>query len=155
MTMESVHTSESVAESAALEWAQRLFTELPIAALLGARPLGCDPQRGRFTVAFDARRDFCNLIGSIQGGMLTAMLDLAMSFATLCTLENGFVVPSLEMKTSFIAPARPGTITGEGALLRRGRTIAFMEGRLLDSDGNLLTVASATGQIRPRPTPPQ
>jgi uncharacterized protein (TIGR00369 family) len=150
MTMESVHTSES----AALEWAQRLFTELPIAALLGARPLGCDPQRGRFTVAFEARRDFCNLIGSVQGGMLTAMLDLAMSFATLCTLENGFVVPSLEMKTSFIAPARPGTITGEGALLRRGRTIAFMEGRLLDDGGNLLTVASATGQIRPRPTPP-
>ena len=82
--------------------------------------------------------------------MLTAMLDLAMSFAVLCSLEDGHVVPSLEIKTSFIAPARPGEIVGEGIMIRRGRSIAFMEGRLTDTDGNLLSTASATGQIRLR-----
>jgi uncharacterized protein (TIGR00369 family) len=86
----------------------------------------------------------------VQGGMLTAMLDLAMSFAVLCSLEDGHVVPSLEIKTSFIAPARPGEIVGEGIMIRRGRSIAFMEGRLSDADGNLLSTASATGQIRLR-----
>jgi hypothetical protein len=49
-----------------------------------------------------------------------------------------------------IAPARPGEIVGEGMLVRRGRSIAFMEGRLTDPQGNLLTTASATGQIRLR-----
>jgi hypothetical protein len=53
------------------------------------------------------------------GGMLTAMLDLAMSFAVPCALEDGHVVSSLEVKTSFIAPARPGAIVGDGMLVRK------------------------------------
>jgi uncharacterized protein (TIGR00369 family) len=137
-------------ESEALDWAKRRFAELPVAGLLSAQPIRCDPQRGRITVSFQARPDFCNLIGSVQGGMLTAMLDLAMSFAVLCSLEDGHVVPSLEIKTTFIAPARHGAIVGEGIMIRRGRSIAFMEGRLTDTDGNLLSTASATGQIRLR-----
>jgi uncharacterized protein (TIGR00369 family) len=137
-------------EVEALDWAKHRFAELPVAGLLSAQPIRCDPQRGRITVSFQARGDFCNLIGSVQGGMLTAMLDLAMSFAVLCSLEDGHVVPSLEIKTSFVAPARPGEIVGEGIMIRRGRSIAFMEGRLTDTEGNLLSTASATGQIRLR-----
>ena len=101
-------------EAEALDWAKHIFTQLPVAGLLTAQPIRCDPQRGRITVAFQARREFCNLIGSVQGGMLTAVLDLAMSFAVLCALDDGHVVPSLEVETSFIAPARPGEIVGEG-----------------------------------------
>jgi uncharacterized protein (TIGR00369 family) len=141
-------------EAEALDWARRLFAELPVAGLLGARPLRCDPHAGRMTVMFQAQRDFCNLMGSVQGGMLTAMLDLAMAFAVLCTLEDGHVVPSLEVKTTFITPARAGEITGEGMLVRKGRSIAFMEGRLFDPQGNLLATASATGQIRLRQPAP-
>jgi uncharacterized protein (TIGR00369 family) len=137
-------------EIEALDWAKRRFAELPVAGLLSAQPIRCDPQRGRITVSFQARRDFCNLIGSVHGGMLTAMLDLAMSFSVLCSLEDGHVVPSLEIKASFIAPAAPGEIIGEGITIRRGRAIAFMEGRLTDADGHLLSIASATGQIRLR-----
>ena len=137
-------------EPEALDWAGRLFAELPVAGLLGARPVNCDPQRGRMKVEFQARQEFCNLMGTVQGGMLTAMLDLAMAFAVLCTLDDGHVVPSLELKTSFLAPVRPGVIIGEGMLLRKGRTIAFMQARLIDTRGALLATASATGQIRLR-----
>jgi uncharacterized protein (TIGR00369 family) len=140
-------------EPEALDWAGRLFAELPVAGLLGARPVTCDPRRGRMMVEFQARREFCNLMGTIQGGMLTAMLDLAMAFAVLCSLDDGHVVPSLEIKTTFLAPARPGIIIGEGALLRKGRTIAFAEARLTDPHGKLLATASATGQIRLRRSP--
>lgn len=146
--------SRHASEAAALAWAAHVFSELPIAGLLGARPIGCDPQRGRMTVAFQATREFCNLMGVVQGGMLAAMLDLAMAFAVLCTLEDGTVVPSLEIKTSFLAPARAGALTGEGHLVRLGRRIAFMEGRLFDPHSNLLATASATGQLRPRPAVP-
>jgi uncharacterized protein (TIGR00369 family) len=149
-TASSVTTTHHATEAEALDWARRLFAELPVAGLLGARPLRCDPHAGCMTVVFQAQREFCNLMGSIQGGMLTAMLDLAMAFAVLCTLEDGHVVPSLEVKTTFIAPARAGELTGEGMLVHKGRSIAFMEGRLFDPQGNLLATASATGQIRLR-----
>jgi acyl-coenzyme A thioesterase PaaI-like protein len=76
-------------ETEALAWAKRMFTELPVAGLLSAQAIRCDPQQGRMTVAFQARREFCNLIGSVQGGMLTAMLDLVMSFSVLCALDDG------------------------------------------------------------------
>jgi uncharacterized protein (TIGR00369 family) len=143
-----MHTSETEA----LDWVKCRFAELPVAGLLSAQPIRCDPAHGRITVSFQARREFTNLMGSVQGGMLTAMLDLAMSFAVLCSLEDGHVVPSLEVKTSFIAPARPGEIIGDGMLIRRGRSIAFMEGRLSNGGGDLLATASATGQLRLRAT---
>ena len=48
------------------------------------------------TVMFHAQRVFCNLMVSVQSGMLTAKVDLAMAFAVLCAFEDGHVVPSLE-----------------------------------------------------------
>ena len=127
------------------------FPRPPCADLLGWTLLDADGGTAR--IAFEGRPEFCNPAGFIQGGMLAAMLDLVMAFAVLCTLEDGHVVPSLEMKTSFIAPARAGEITGDGTLVRKGRSIAFMEGRLIAPQGKLLATASATGQIRPRPAP--
>ena len=135
-----------------LDWIRDTFEELPVAKLLGARPVACDPVAGCLTVEFVARPEFCNLLGWVQGGILTAMLDVAMSFAVLATLDRHHVVPSLEIKTNYISPAKAGRLMGEGRLVRKGRAIAFMEGRLFDPGGSLLTTATATGQIRPRPT---
>jgi uncharacterized protein (TIGR00369 family) len=143
----------AASDTEAFEWITHAFeVELPIARLLGARPIACDAVAGRLTVEFSPRPEFCNLLGWIQGGILTAMLDLAMSFAVLATLDRQHVVPSLEIKTSYLSPVKLGPVIGEGWLVRKGRSIAFMEGRLVDTDDKLLTTATGTGQIRPRPS---
>jgi uncharacterized protein (TIGR00369 family) len=79
--------------------------------------------------------------------MLAAMLDMVMSFSVLCTVGPGHVVPTIDMNTHFLTPARPGRIVGEGAIVKKGRSISFMEGRLRDRDGRLLTTATASGQL--------
>ena len=138
----------TVAEAEALDWIRRVYATNPIATLLGAKPLACDPAAGRITIAFDARPEFCNLLGTVQGGMLAAMLDLVMSFSVLCTMGGpGWVVPTIDMHTNFLSPARPGPIVGDGAVVKKGRSITFMEGRLRDRDGRLLTTATASGQL--------
>jgi uncharacterized protein (TIGR00369 family) len=138
----------TVAEAAALDWIRRTYENNPIALLLGADPLGCDPVAGRITIAFEAKPEFCNLLGSVQGGMLAAMLDMVMSFSVLCTMGGpGHVVPTVTMNTQFLSPAKPGRIVGEGAVVKKGRSVAFMEGRLRDRDGRLLTTATASGQL--------
>jgi len=137
----------TVAEAAALDWIRRSYETNPVAALLGADPLACDPGAGRITIAFEAKPEFCNLLGTVQGGMLAAMLDMVMSFSVLCTVGPGHVVPTIDMNTHFLSPARPGRIVGEGAIVKKGRTISFMEGRLRDRDGRLLTTATASGQL--------
>ncbi len=142
----------TVAEAAALDWIRRTYEGNPIATLLGAEPLACDPVAGRITIAFEAKPDFCNLLGSVQGGMLAAMLDMVMSFSVLCTMGGpGHVVPTVSMNTQFLSPAKPGRIVGEGALIKKGRSVAFMEGRLRDRDGRLLTTATASGQLMKGP----
>ena len=137
----------TVAEAAALDWIWRSYETNPVATLLGADPLACDPGAGRITIAFEAKPEFCNLLGTVQGGMLAAMLDMVMSFSVLCTVGPGHVVPTIDMNTHFLSPARPGRIVGEGAIVKKGRTISFMEGRLRDRDGRLLTTATASGQL--------
>src|SRR5215469_1328582 len=103
------------AEADALDWISQTYATNPIATLLGAKPLACDPSAGRITIAFQAQPEFCNLLGTVQGGMLAAMLDLVMSFAALCTMGGpGFVVPTIDMNTHFLSPARPGRIDGDG-----------------------------------------
>ena len=136
------------AEAEALDWISRTYATNPIATLLGAEPLACDPDAGRITIAFTARPEFCNLLGTVQGGMLAAMLDLVMSFATLSTMGGpGWVVPTIDMHTQFLSPARPGRLVGDGAVVKKGRTITFMEGRLRDAEGRLLTTATASGTL--------
>lgn len=131
-----------------IEWMKGVLARIPVAGLLGAKPASWDAASGCAVIAFEARPEFCNLMGTVQGGLLTAMLDMAMAFAVLCALEDGWVVPSLEIKTNYIAPARPGPLFGEGRVVRRGRTIVFMEGRITGPDGGLIATGSATGQLR-------
>ena len=101
-------------------------------------------------VAFDAKAELLlNPMKQIQGGYLCAMLDEAMSVACMVASGMTLVAPTLEMKTSFLRPAMPGQIKGIGRVVKWGRSIAFTEGELYDSDGRLL--AKATGTALPTP----
>jgi len=101
-------------------------------------------------VGFTARADLlCNPMGQIQGGYVCAMLDEAMSVAGMITSGMTHVVPTLEMKTSFLRPAMPGSLRAVGRVLKWGRTICFTEGELYDGEGRLL--AKATGTAIPTP----
>ena len=128
-------------------WVTRLLEDTPVAALLRAQPISNDAESGVFRMGFEGRDEFCNMLGVLQGGIVTTMLDMAMSFAAIARIGPEFRVPTLEMKTTFLAPARPGRLIGEGWPVRTGKTICFMEGRLLDADGAPLATASATARV--------
>ena len=96
-------------------------------------------------VGFTARADLlCNPMGQIQGGYVCAMLDECMSVAGMISSGMTHVVPTLEMKTSFLRPAMPGVLRGVGRVVKWGRTVCFMEGELYDAEGRLLAKASGT-----------
>jgi uncharacterized protein (TIGR00369 family) len=57
--------------------------------------------------------------------------------------------PTLELKVSFLRPARPGPLRGIGRVLRWGKTIAFTEGELYDPEGLLIAKATATALPTP------
>lgn len=101
-------------------------------------------------VAFEARADLlCNPMGQIQGGYVCAMLDECMSVAGMITSGMTHVVPTLEMKTSFLRPALPGSLRAVGRVVKWGKTICFTEGELYDGEGRLLAKASGTAMPTP------
>ena len=122
----------------------------PSAELLGLEFLEIDQQNDRVTLQFEARSDFCNPIGTVQGGFLTAMLDDAMAISGV--IRSGFAMhmPTLELKVSFLRPALPGKIRAVGEVVKFGKTIAFFEGSLYDSENRLIARASATARPTPR-----
>ena len=119
----------------------------PCARLLGWTLVSGEPGSGTITVRFEAKPEFTNPIGSIQGGFLAAMLDDTMGPALVTTLEKDEFAPTLELKVSFIRPAKPGPVIGTGRVVHRGGTVAFLEGELRSAEGQLLATATATARI--------
>ena len=119
----------------------------PSGELLGSKVLELDRAEGRAVVEFAARPEFCNPMGRLQGGFIAAMLDEAMSIAGVAKGGFRYYLPTLEMKTSFIKPAKPGRLIAEGRVQRLTRAIAFLEGRLTDPDEALIATATATAML--------
>lgn len=119
------------------------------AKLLGFEFVDVDTAAMTFECTFQPGPELCSPAGAIQGGFITAMLDDTMSLAAISALGFDGVVPTLEMKTSFLAPVLAGFVRAKGQVLKKGRKTFFTEGRLWDREGQLLAHATATCIHRP------
>lgn len=119
----------------------------PAAATLGMSVKAVDADRREFEAAFEAQSGFVNPAGNVQGGFLAAMLDETLGPALAATLEPDEFAPTLELKVNFLRTARPGTLTGKGRVVHRGRSIAFLAGELFDDTGSILATATATAKV--------
>lgn len=108
-----------------------------------------DPETGQVTCWFTARPEFRNPNGSVQGGIVTAFLDEAMSLSVFLSTHLKAAVPTLEMKTTFLRPLTSERCRCVGETVRLGRSVGFTEGRLFNAEGVLSATASATAAIRP------
>jgi uncharacterized protein (TIGR00369 family) len=114
---------------------------------LGWSLIHANTERGEIEVSFDAKEEFLNPAGTVQGGFLTAMLDDTMGPALAATLGPGLYGATIELKVSFLRPAKPGRLVGRGRVVHRGGTIAFVAGELSDEAGQVVAVGSATIRI--------
>ena len=119
----------------------------PCAALLGWRLLDARPDEGWIKIGFEGRREFCNPAGFVQGGILSAMLDDTMGPAVFAMSEGKLYTSTISMTVNFLAPAKPGPIVGEGRVTQLGKTIAFVEAKLLADDGAVLATATSNARL--------
>jgi uncharacterized protein (TIGR00369 family) len=123
----------------------------PTAVLLGFRLLAVVSARGWVRARWEAKPEFCNPMGSVQGGIVAAMLDDTAAIAAIVKAGERIVVPTLEFKTTFFASARQGELFAEGRCLKLGKRTAFMESDLFDGDGKHLARMSVTAMPMPMP----
>lgn len=125
-----------------------------VSRLLSLELTAVDQAAGRIEASFMAGPELSNPIGTVQGGIQTAMLDELMSVAAMVSSASAIVVPTLEIKTSYIRAAKLGKLSGWGRVVRMGRSVVFIEGALHDADGQLVATASATAAVVARPPRP-
>lgn len=86
-------------------------------------------------------------MGFVHGGVLTSGLDSACGYAALTLAPKESEVMTVELKTSFFAPAGHNQILFVGTVLKPGRRAIFTEGEAFGIEGDkrvLLAKMSAT-----------
>ena len=130
--------------------ALQLLADLPMpvcAALMPFEVLDADRERGWVRLRFEPQPAFTNHFGAVQGGFLVAMLDVPLSLAVYA--KTGSLHPTVEIKTSFLAPAPLEPLTAEGTVLRAGSRVVFSEARIWSESSQLLAHATATAVRSP------
>ena len=119
----------------------------PISKLLGWRMIEFDAEAGVVKIGFEGKKDFCNPSGFIQGGMLTAMLDDAMGPAAFIMSGGKLYTPTITLTVNFIAPGKVGGFVCEAKVVQMGKSVVFVEGRLMDEAGTLVATATSTSRL--------
>src|SRR5712664_3874713 len=123
------------------------LTPPPSSKLLGWHLLDARPAQGWVRIGFDGKAEFCNPAGFVQGGILSAMLDDTMGPAVFVMTEGKLYTATITITVNFLAPAKPGKIIGEADVTQLGKTIAFVEGRLMSEDGTVLATATTSARL--------
>jgi uncharacterized protein (TIGR00369 family) len=123
----------------------------PIARLLGASVL--EVEDGRVVIEFEVREEFKHPGGAVQGGIVTAYADLCMALAAHTHFEQGQQMSTSSLTVNFLAPVTAGPVIGEGTVVKKGRSVVFMEAVVRDREGNDFANASSVGSVRTHPGP--
>jgi len=114
----------------------------PIAQLLGLRVISVLP--GESHLELDAGPQHSNPMGTLHGGVLCDLADLAMGAAYASTLERGETFTTLELKINFLRPVWREKFFAVGKIVSRGRTTGMVECDITDSQGRLVAKSTST-----------
>ena len=109
---------------------------------------------GHSQIDYEPRPEHLNSFDVTHGGACMTLLDVTMATAARSVQQDMGVV-TIEMKTSFMQPAR-GALSGKGRLMHRTATMAFTEATIFDAEGRACAHATGTFKyVKRLPTGPK
>ena len=101
--------------------------------LVGLRvdPPGDGNGEGRARTILEAGPDHLNPHGTVHGGVLATLADVAMGEAA--ALEGNLGV-TIEMKVTYLSPGEPGEIAADARVIKRGQRITIVEVELTQGE---------------------
>ena len=114
----------------------------PVAKLIGFAMTEVEP--GRVVFELDADPQHASPLGTLHGGILCDLVDAAMGCAHASLLEDAETFTTLELKINYLKPVWKGHLVAEGKVIKAGRTIGLVEGRVTDESGSLVAYATST-----------
>ena len=117
----------------------------PLQEYLGMELSSTEVGAGTTTLHLDDQH--ANPNGVAHGAVLFALVDTAMGRATMSVIDSNFYCASVELSLRFIRPASDGKLVAEATVVKRGRSIVHLEGRVHDGDDRLIATSSGTFAI--------
>jgi uncharacterized protein (TIGR00369 family) len=118
-------------------------------AHLGQMLLEIDADDGWAKIGYTLNESHFNRYGAIHGGIIACVMDDVVATAAGLFVQWGEIAPTLEMKVSYLNQAGAGAHIAEARVVKRGRTVLFLEGTLSNGAGKTIATASATIMIAP------
>lgn len=97
---------------------------------------------GASACELDISPGLLNPHGVVHGGVIYSMADTGMGAAVYTVLEESELCATVEVKITYLNPAREGRLRCVTRVLKRSRNIAVLESKITLGD---LTVALASG----------
>ncbi len=121
----------------------------PVAVLIGYTI--SEVENGRVVFELEPAEYHYNPFASMHGGIISTVLDSAMTSAVLSALPLGVGCSTLEIKVNFVRPitSQTGRLRCEGKIVHIGSRIAIAEGKVMDSRDKLHAYAVNTCLILP------
>jgi uncharacterized protein (TIGR00369 family) len=120
---------------------------IPAPPLLHALDLEVNSiEKGKAVFSFRPQEFHYNPIGTVHGGVITAILDSAMGCTLHSLLPAGTGYTTLELKVNFLKPVtmQPGRLMATGKIIHAGGRTALVEAQLTDEAGKVYAHAVST-----------
>jgi uncharacterized protein (TIGR00369 family) len=116
--------------------------DVPVGRLIGFEAK--DIADGRATVVLAAGPQHANPMGTLHGGILCDIADAAMGMAFASTLAPEESFTTVELKINFFRPVWEASLKAEGKVVRRGRSLGYLECEISDERGKPIAKAAST-----------
>ena len=118
------------------------MNDVPVARLIGFEAK--EIADGRAIVTLAAGPQHANPMGTLHGGILCDIADAAMGMAFASTLAPEETFTTVELKVNFFRPVWEANLKAEGKVVRRGRSLGYVECEITDERGQLIAKAAST-----------
>jgi len=110
-----------------------------------------DIKQGEATFYFKPEEYHYNPIGSVHGGVVSAILDSVMGCTLQTTLPTGVGYTTLELKVNFLKAVsyQTGRMIATGRIIHSGKSTALIEGSLADEKGTVYAHGVSTCMLFP------
>ena len=99
---------------------------------------------GRAELILDVEPRHLNPHGTVHGGAIATLVDSAMGAAVATTTGEGEGPVTIEMKVTYLEPAKTERLRASAHVRRAGKRITIVEADVLDADDEAVAHAIAT-----------
>ncbi len=114
----------------------------PIAQALGLRAV--QAELGEAVLEMDHDGRLANPMGTLHGGVICDLADLAMGMAMASTLEDDESFTTLDLTAKFLKPIWNARLRAAATVVKRNRSLGLVECDVTDDGGSLVAKLLST-----------